>query len=100
MAGGQIPNTIDGSSILPTISKNAPSPHERLFWAYADQLAVRQGKWKLILNGKLVGDKADEVHLSDLNSDPGERTNLANREPDLVKELTQAAREWQVSLKN
>lgn len=98
-AGGRA-SGVDGSSILPTISKDAPSPHEQLFWAYGDQLAVRQGKWKLVLNGKSEGEKADEVHLSDLGSDPGERTNLANRESDLVKELTQAAREWQASLKS
>jgi len=98
MAGGRVPGMIDGSNILPMLN-DAPSPHERLFWDYGKQLAVRHGKWKLVLNGRSEGEKPDGVHLSDLESDPGERTNLKDRQPDLVKELTQAAKEWQASLK-
>lgn len=100
IAGGECPNdlTIDGSSVLPTVTEGAPSPHKQLFWEYNKQLAVRLGKWKLVLNGRLgSGDKADDIHLSDLHSDPGERTNLKDQEPDLVAELTRAAKEWQAS---
>ena len=50
-----------------------PSPHKQLFWEYQGQLAVREGDWKLVLNGKLDFDRVvpDQVHLSDLSRDPG-----------------------------
>ena len=98
IAGGEPPKC-DGSSILPMVMEGAPSPHERLFWEYHGQLAVRQGKWKLVLNGKLDfhRDQPDAVHLSDLEADPGERINLADRYPELVEELSRAVREWLAS---
>jgi len=96
IAGAEIPSDRDGSSILSMVTQSAPSPHKQLFWEYNGQLAVRQGKWKLVLHGKLDFDRAqpDEVHLSDLDADPGERVNLKDREPDLVAELTRAAEAW------
>ena len=100
IAGGGAVGT-DGSDILPMMTSEAASPHDRLFWEHNDQLAVRQGKWKLVLNGKLDFSRGqpDEVHLSDLESDPGERTNLADQQPGLVKEITHAAQEWKKSLR-
>lgn len=99
IAGGK-PTGVDGSDILPMVTSDAPSPHERAFWDYNGQLAVRQGKWKLVLNGRTDFQKGavDEVHLSDLEADPGERTNLAARQPQLTAELTRAAQEWRKSL--
>ena len=86
----------DGASILPILTDNAPSPHDRIFWSYGDQLAVRQGRWKLVINGKLDFDRTqpDEVYLSDLDADPSEITNLKDQYPELVRELTSAIHEW------
>jgi len=49
-------------------------------WNFNNQRAVRQGDWKLILNPpSYPGDEiADKVWLSNLESERGERTNLAN----------------------
>jgi arylsulfatase A-like enzyme len=98
IAGVKLPNdrTIDGTNILAMVTESAQSPHDRLFWEYHGQLAVRQGKWKLVLNGKLDFHRTqpDAVHLSDLEADPGERTNLADQYPELVAELTDAVNAW------
>lgn len=76
--------------------EGAPSPHRRVFWEYAGQLAAREGRWKLVLDGKLDFGRpaADPVHLADLGQDPGERINLRDRHPDIVAELAAAARAW------
>ena len=101
IAGARIPNdrTIDGLSIL-EMSNGGRSPHSEVFWEYGDQLAVRRGKWKLVLNGKLDfgRDAPDPVHLADLEADPGEIVNLKDREPALVEDLTRAANAWKAAL--
>ena len=61
-----------------------------------NQTAVRKGKYKLVLNGQLVegGEKREDVFLSDLEKDPGEKENLAERLPQLCSEMTEAALKW------
>ncbi|MBB6729845.1 sulfatase-like hydrolase/transferase [Cohnella zeiphila] len=87
---------IDGSSLKPMLQEGEPSPHQQLFWEYQGQLAVREGDWKLVLNGRLDGSlpQPDRVHLSNLSEDPGERINVADRHPELTERLTRAAQEW------
>jgi len=101
-AGVSLPadRVIDGKDILPTVTAKAPSPHETLFWAQEDQLAVRKGNWKLVLNGILAkGSKhelkrEESVFLADLENDPGETTNLRTKHPNVVAELTRLVRQW------
>jgi arylsulfatase A-like enzyme len=60
---------------------------------------VRQGKWKyLVAKHKVPGyardtEREDVEELSDLESDIGETTNLADRHPQKVKELRALLRE-------
>ena len=91
---------LDGADILPAASGRASSPHERIFWEMNDQLAVRQGRWKLVLNGRLVegAEPTDNVHLADLEADMSESDNLAERHPDLTAELKSAAEHWGVDV--
>lgn len=86
----------DGYDILPMATAGATSPHKQIFWEYNGQLAVRQGQWKLVLNGKLDFDRSgpDPVHLADLATDPGERINLKDAYPALVAQLTHDVETW------
>ena len=61
-----------------------------------DQTAVRKGKWKLVLKGKLIEayGPVPEVHLSNLEEDISESINLADKEPEITKELTKLAEDW------
>jgi len=91
---------LDGLDILPVLTQNAPSPHDRLFWEMDRQTAVRQGDYKLVLNGYLVeGEPSpDPVFLCNLREDPSESRNLASSMPELVRELTGAATAWREEL--
>jgi arylsulfatase A-like enzyme len=94
------PPGIDGHSIFPVIRGQAP-PHEYLFWSFNNERAVRHGDWKLILNppnfpGEEVKEKA---WLSNLESDPSERNNLAAAEPQRVLQLTEKIRAWEREMK-
>jgi len=109
-AGVDLPTdrTIDGQNILPVAASGAKSPHRAVFWQENKQLAVRQGRWKLVLNG-IVYDGSEEgtkpltgedsVFLSDLEEDPGETRNLRRKQPEIVDELTTAISKWQESVK-
>ncbi len=95
--------TIDGRDVLPMARGDAGSPHEALFWSAGGQLAVRRGKWKLVINGFLADGTRegrnrmtgqDAMFLSDLDADPGEQRNLRAQQPALTEELAALAARW------
>ena len=101
VAGGDFSEyQIDGMDIMPVIKDQAKSPHDKLFWEMNGQTAVRQGDYKLVLNGQLVEEEPaqDPIFLSNLKDDPSESRNLAEKMPDLTAELTTAAKEWRNAL--
>jgi arylsulfatase A-like enzyme len=94
------PPGIDGHNMIPVMRGAAP-PHEYLFWSFNNERAVRHGDWKLILNppnfpGEEVTEKA---WLSNLESDPAEKKNLAAAEPQRVLQLTEKIRAWERDVK-
>lgn len=100
-AGGNIDDyELNGLDILPMAKGESPSPHKEIFWELHEQTAVRRGKWKLVLNGRLVegADPEDNVHLSDLENDMGERVNLSKIYPEITEELKAAAESWRASV--
>jgi hypothetical protein len=56
-------------------------------------MAVRHGRWKLLVNADGTGEE-----LYDLSADPGEVTNLAVERRDVAARLKQSALEWRRSL--
>jgi arylsulfatase A-like enzyme len=91
---------LDGQDAWPTIAEGKPSPHESiLINATPNSGAIRAGDWKLVFHSGLADDpdgnppkkkKKDikaGVELFDLKADPHEKTNLAEKHPEKVKEL-------------
>jgi arylsulfatase A-like enzyme len=56
-------------------------------------LAIRDGKWKLLMN-----PDRSRVELYDIPNDPREMINLADRNPDIVKKLSDKVLAWQKTL--
>ena len=87
---------LDGVSLKRMLFGDGEALHDYLFWEMEDQTAVRKGKYKLVLNGRLEEGESPRaaVFLADLDKDPGEQHNLAGELPDLCAELTSAALAW------
>jgi len=60
-----------------------------LYWRRGPAAAIRQGKWKLI---RVEGQSP---LLFDLESDPGERVDRRDAEPERCRELLAALAEWE-----
>ena len=62
--------------------------HSEIFWEHEGNRAVRQGKWKL------VSRYPDAWELYDLEADRTEMKNLAEQQPQKVKELIGKYEAW------
>ena len=93
---------LDGRSLLARLQSGEDCTHQRIFWEMDEQTAVRQGRYKLILNGRLEErDPGKEpVILADLLADPSERNNLSGSMPELARELKEAALSWRARMED
>lgn len=80
----------DGLSFAPTLlgHDEQQQQHDFLYWEFheTDQLAVRQGDWKLLV-------KKGRCELYDLSADVHEDHDVAAQYPEKVKELKQIIKE-------
>jgi arylsulfatase A-like enzyme len=77
------PGRTDGRDIRPLLAdpRSSESPTETFYYYVADSLrAVRSGRWKLFF-------KKGCMTLYDLESDPGEVTDLLSENPAVVRDL-------------
>ena len=97
LAGYTVPDDriidgVDQTDLL--LGKSEGGARDDFFYFCRNELqAVRKGKWKLILPdlkvfyGYVKDKGSGKTELYDLEADVGESTNLADRHPEVVKEL-------------
>ncbi|MDA9858471.1 sulfatase-like hydrolase/transferase [Rubripirellula sp.] len=101
---------IDGKSIATILqSAEATSPHDHFYWLLGRgkgaQWAVRRGDWKLLGNPLDRSDREntqrpENPYLVNLREDIGERTNLADKHPEIVRQLEAIHRRHSESIAN
>jgi arylsulfatase A-like enzyme len=93
---------LDGKSLMSLIKGEGDALHEYIFWEMEGQTAVRKGKYKLVINGRLeeFSKVQNEYFLSDLESDPGETNNLSEALPEITEELKNAAINWRKGIED
>jgi arylsulfatase A-like enzyme/predicted Zn-dependent protease len=94
LVGLEIPDDLDGTSVLPLLDGDAPESDPiyaealfpRLNFGWAGIRSLRRGPWKYI--------EAPRPELYDLASDPGELRNLVADRPELVAEMRDELRRF------
>lgn len=113
---------VEGVDLLPYVTgKNTAAPHEALYWRFGKQIAIRKGDWKLVkapggsleqprqeqpqqqqggrrrggAGGLLIGvADTDGAQLYNVKDDLGEQNNLADKNPEKLKELAADWNKW------
>jgi arylsulfatase A-like enzyme len=80
----------EGVNLLPILEGRAPEMERTLFWRVTprQQRSVRQGDWKLLVDG-------GHVLLFNLRDDIGERNDLAQRRQDIARKLRPLIDAWE-----
>jgi arylsulfatase A-like enzyme len=91
-SGTTVDSRMEGIDLLPILEGRAASVTRTLFWRIAtgqrQQRAVREGDWKLLLDG-------DDTLLFNLSHDIGERNDVAKERPDIAKRLRPLIAAWE-----
>ncbi|GAB3760738.1 sulfatase-like hydrolase/transferase [Microlunatus parietis] len=101
-AGTRLPGPADGISLLPAWCGRPVTERPDLYWTFgafrdpsqvpagaSPSFAMRSGRWKL-----LAESGGRNVELYDLEADPGESTDVADRHPRLARSLTARLEAW------
>jgi arylsulfatase A-like enzyme len=99
LAGGEVPTDrpIDGHDITPLLTGKGKSPRDTMFFYRGTRLfAVRHGPWKAhfitqVAYGKDGPNAHDPPLLYHLGRDPGEKTDVAKDNPEVVAKLKDIA---------
>ena len=116
-AAGNTLITEDSVNLLPYLTgETEDNPHDYLYWRSGPTIAIRDERWKLIKfkQSNFADDAVDSTGrltapvdgwatdaplgyltvLYDLKTDPGETTNLAYENPNIVDQLEKAHSNW------
>jgi arylsulfatase A len=79
----------DGVSFLPELQGKKQPAHEFLYWEFHEEggrQAIRMDQWKGVRQG-VLNDPNSPIELFDLKKDPGEKSDLAKRFPEIIKSM-------------
>ncbi|MFC1541202.1 sulfatase [Candidatus Latescibacterota bacterium] len=106
LAGVTLPSgkKFDGENLSPAlkgtpVKKTKPQMWENRFPVYGHVLhkspilAIRVDNWKLLMN-----PDRSRIELYDIPNDPSELNNLADRRPEIVRDLSEQVLKWQATL--
>lgn len=90
-AGVEVPadRTYDGEDIIPFLDDPSAGPHQYIYWRTDFNRSIRSARWKLVWNTR---DEQD--FLYDMSEAALEDENLADKHPEIVRELKEQFEKW------
>lgn len=85
--------TIDGIKMNSLLFDNKNLPDRTVFWKMDDEIAVRNGPWKLVK----IGNQAHELY--NLDQDLSEENNLVDDQVEISRELWGEYLDWEIEMK-
>ena len=94
---------LDGVDLLPFLRGEAKGvPHDTLYWRFGPQMAIRHGDWKVVRYDSTAdgeaGRQVTPLELYNLAEDIGESQDLAEAQPEKLKELRAEWDKWNAEL--
>jgi len=95
--GAPVPQSVkpDGINLLPVLAGGARPVERTLFFRFTTgttkQVAVRQGPWKLLVDGA-------KRYVFDLSKDIGEHNDLAGQRQDIARRLRPLVEAWEADV--
>lgn len=88
VAGTSAPENIDGISFLPTLlGESGQKNHAFMYWSHNGPQGLPRSQAARMGNWKAVQHRGEELELYNLEQDVGETNDVANRHPDLAREM-------------
>jgi arylsulfatase A len=94
LSGAHLPAgvVLDGLDPLPLLTAGKKSQHKSFYFEYRKHAGLRQGDWKI------VRERPDRPwQLFNLTDDLAERNNMAGKQPDRLRTLTETFSRWRAS---
>jgi arylsulfatase A len=93
-AGVKLPTdiTMDGFDWWPVLRRERESPRKEMFWQRKDTVAIRVGDWKWVDMG------SQGKGLYNLKNDVGEKHDLSQERPEVLKQLMDRYENWLASM--
>lgn len=82
-----------GVSFMPLFQQKTFT-RDTIYWEYKGNIALRQGKWKLVAQYNPKGEELRQWELYDLEKDRAESKNLVNEFPAIAKQMYQMYVSW------
>jgi arylsulfatase A-like enzyme len=91
VAGIDPDESLDGVDLIPLLRSDAAG-ERALFWRVGGQSAVRRGEWKL------VSRPGKPAEFYNLDADPGETTDLRDKQPEQFIDLREQLKNWSAGM--